>query len=40
MIIITHDDSILDFVDRKVYLDAGKIVKEERNNKAKAKEYS
>jgi len=40
MIIITHDDSILDFVDRKVYLDAGKIVKEERNNKAKAKEYN
>jgi len=29
MIIITHDESILDFVDRKVYLDAGKIIKDE-----------
>jgi len=35
MIIITHDDSILDFVDRKVYLDAGKVVKDERNMKKK-----
>jgi len=28
VIIITHDDSIIDFVDRKIYLDAGKIIKD------------